>query len=163
LEADLRRPFLGQQLQLKASPGLAECLEQGFDPLSAIRRIEPLRFYLLPAGKPVANPLALLQSQRFSKLIQDLADYFHWILIDSPPVSPVADTLALKAHIDGTLLVVRARVTPRDAMEEAVKHFEPGQVIGLILNGADGLDRSYSQYYRHEPRDNSQSGTKQRK
>jgi len=157
LEGDLRRPFLKRQLGLKAWPGLSECLQQGVEPLAALRRMEPLGFYLLPAGQSVAKPTELLQSQRFSSLIESLTAYFNWILIDSPPVVPVADTLVLKAHTDATLLVGRAGVTPREAIEEALKNLGPDHVIGLILNGADGLTRSYYRHYRPDGRDGSPS------
>lgn len=147
LEADLRCPSLARRLGTKSRSGLSECLQNGSDPLSAVRRIEPLGFYLLPAGAPAGNPTELLQSEHFTRMIQTFSNYFDWIIIDSPPSSPVADTLALKPHADASLMVVRAGKTPREAVEEAVRQFGPGYVIGIILNGLEGLEREYSEYY----------------
>lgn len=159
VEADLRQPVLLHRLGLKPWPGLADCLRCGSDPQSAIRRTEPLGFYLLPAGQPVSNAAELLQSERFSQFMQNLSACFDWVLIDSAPVTPVPDTLALKGQADACLLVVRAGYTPREAVEETIQHFAPGYVIGVILNAAERVERlysRYSQYYQHQPENGSE-------
>lgn len=150
LECDLRRPSLRAILRLENWPGLSHCLESGSDPFSALRRIEPLGFYLLPAGEVPSNPVELLQSPRFSETVKKLSLQFDTILIDSPPVSPLADTTVLKAHCDGALLVVRAGWTPRPAVEEAIQVLGPEYVIGVVLNAASGLERNYSHYYHYQ-------------
>ncbi len=154
-EGDLRKASLRPLLGIKAWPGLSRCLQDGSNPLSAIRRIEPLGFYLLPAGELPPNPVELLQSQRFADLMRGLVSHFDWILIDSPPVSPLADTLVLKAQADASLLVVRAGTTPREAVEEAVQLLGPEHVLGLVLNGADGLNWYYYNDYRYAGRNGS--------
>jgi capsular exopolysaccharide synthesis family protein len=147
LEADFYRPSLTQRLGLQPWPGLAQCLQDDSDPLLALRRIEPLGWYLLPAGEPVNNPAELVQSERFSPLVSAFAAYFDWVVIDSPPVNPVADIVALRARADGCLLVVRAGQTPREAVEEAVRNVGREHVLGIIVNGVDGLNRRCSKYY----------------
>ncbi|MGH9397302.1 MAG: CpsD/CapB family tyrosine-protein kinase [Terriglobia bacterium] len=147
LEADLRCPSLRLRLGLKRWPGLSECLKDSSDPIAALRRIEPLGFYFLPAGVADGNPTELLQSERFVQIVQTLSACFDWILIDSPPTGPIADTLALKPRADGCLMVARAGKTPREAVEEAIRQFGPGYVAGIILNGLEGLEREYSEYY----------------
>jgi len=147
-EGDVHRPSLLKRLGLKAWPGLTECYKRGDDPLLGIRRIDPLGFYLFPAGQPTDDSISLLQSNFTAQLIIGrLSSSFSWILIDSPPTTPVADVLALKAQADGTLLVARAGVTPREALEESVHHLGRDHVLGIILNGVEGLHRSYSKYY----------------
>ncbi|MFQ5737596.1 MAG: CpsD/CapB family tyrosine-protein kinase [Acidobacteriota bacterium] len=155
LEGDLRRRGLRSLLGINAWSGLSECLHEGSDPLSAIRRIEPLGFFLLPAGKAPTNPVELLQSQRFADVMRGLMPYFDWILIDSPPASPLADTPVLKTHADATLLVVRAGVTPREEIEEAVQLLGSQHVIGFVLNAADTLEGSYYKYYQYVGRNGS--------
>lgn len=157
VEADVYRPALSKKLGLKPWPGLTECYTRGTDPMLAIRRIDPLGFYLLPAGQPVDDSNSqLLQSSFASELFKGLASSsFSWILIDAPPTTPVADILALNAQADGTILVARAGRTPREAIEESVKNLGRERIVGLILNGIDGMDRAYSKYYgyvRPDPR-----------
>jgi len=147
LETDLYDPSQLRQLGLSSWAGLVECLQGECPPLAALRRIEPLSCYLLPAGGLASNPTELLDSERFSPLVKELAAHFDWILMDSPPSNPVADVLALKAQADGCLLVVRAARTPREALEESVRQLGRENVLGVVLNGIEGLDRRYSGYY----------------
>jgi capsular exopolysaccharide synthesis family protein len=147
LEADIYRPTLVPRLGLQPEPGLAECLEEGLDPLSLLRRVQPMGFYCLPAGEAKGNPTELLQSEAFSNLIERLSPYFEWILLDTPPVAPLADAVSLLAHVDGTLLVVRAGQTPQEAVSKAVEMLGPKHLAGIVFNAAQGLDRVYSDYY----------------
>ena len=129
-------------------PGFAECLEGDLSPVSAIRRLEPLGWYLLSAGEPPSgNPTDLLQSEALPGVMQKLSPYFDWILIDSPPISPLTDALSLAQHTDASLVVIRAGRTPRDAVERALALLPPEHVLAVVLNGAEGLNRLDSKYY----------------
>jgi len=147
IEADVYRPSLVKKLEIASWRGLTECFQQGIDPMLAIRRIEPLGFYLLPVGKPVDDD-SFLQTKYAAQLIKQFAALsFSWIVIDAPPSTPVADILALKAQADATLLVVRAGTTPREAIEETTRNIGREHIMGVILNGVEGLDHFYSKYY----------------
>jgi receptor protein-tyrosine kinase len=148
LEADVHRPALVKKLGLKPWPGLTECFKNKSDPMLAIRRIDPLGFYLLPAGQPVEDGSSLLQSDFAAQLIKSLSSRsFSWILIDSPPTTPIADILVLRALADATLLIARAGQTPREAIEESTRNLGRDHILGIILNGVEGLDIIYSKYY----------------
>ena len=147
IEGDLRRPVLCSRLGLSARSGLAECLEDGSNPISALRRIEPLGWYFLPAGKARGNPTELLQSELLSSVMKVLSAHFDWILIDSPPATPLADASALRQHADASLLVVRAASTSDESIKAAIARLGPKHILGMILNGAEELDRLYSKYY----------------
>ena len=146
IEADFYHSRLQKRLGLQARSGLAECLESGMDAISAVRRLEPLHWYLLSAGEPRGIPTELLQSDLLSRVFQRLSPYFDWILIDTPPVVPLTDALLISQHADASLLVVRADRTPREAVEEALKLLRPKRVLGVVLNASEGLNRRYSQY-----------------
>jgi len=148
VEADVYRPVLVNRLGLEPWPGLTECYEHGDDPIPAIRRIEPLGINLLPAGHPVEDGVGLFQSNFAKQLFKRLSSsFFSWILIDAPPTTPVASILALKAYANATLLVARAGYTPREAIEESTRNLGSDQILGIILNGVEGLDHIYSKYY----------------
>lgn len=147
VEADLHHPSITQQLGIQTQAGLAECLEHGLNPMSSVRRIEPLGWYLLSSGEPRSNPTELLQSESVSTIMQELSANFDWILIDSPPVMPLTDALSLARHADASLLVARAGRTPRQAIEQTVKLLGNEHVLGMLLNGVEGLNRIYSKYY----------------
>jgi capsular exopolysaccharide synthesis family protein len=152
IEADLHHPTLTEQLSLEMRPGLAECLSDGMDPLPALRRLEPLGWYLLPAGHPHENPTELLQGDAIGKVMQKLAQHFDWILIDSPPVVPLTDSLSLARQANATLLVAREGCTPDDAIEKSIALLGRQRVLGVVLNCVDGLERLYSGYYGYSQR-----------
>jgi capsular exopolysaccharide synthesis family protein len=147
IEADLHHPTLVQRLRLQDRPGFGECLEQGLDPMSSLRRLQPLGWYFLAAGASRGNPTELLQSDALSIVMQGLASYFDWILIDTPPVAPLTDALSLSKHVDASLLVVRANRTSEEAVKEALTRLGQKNVLGIIFNGAEELERVYSDYY----------------
>jgi Mrp family chromosome partitioning ATPase len=159
VEADTYRPSILNKLGLKPWLGLVGCYQRKSEPRLAIRRIEPLGFYLLPAGQAEGDGNFLLQSGYVPHLIKDLASSaFSWILIDSPPTTPIAEILALKASADATLLVARAGQTPREAIEETIRNLGHDHIIGIILNGVEGLNRMYSKYYGYVKPDASGKG-----
>jgi capsular exopolysaccharide synthesis family protein len=146
IDADLHHASLNQQLGVRTRAGLTECLKDGLNPLAALKRIEPLKWYLLPAGGSTANPTELLQTESVSSIIQKLSPHFDWIIIDSPPVIPLTDAVSLTRHTDATLLVARAGRTPETAIESAISLLGSKHIVGIALNGVDGLDRAYSKY-----------------
>ena len=161
IEGDLHRSPLSEQLRLKPGPGLAECLEGGLNPLSAIRRLEPLGWYLLGAGKAHQNPTDLLQGEAFAVVIQKVSPHFDWILIDSPPVIPFTDALSLGRQANGSLLVARAGRTPSEAVEKAMTLLGRQHVLGIVLNGVEELDPVYSGYYAYSGNGNGRPSRKQ--
>jgi capsular exopolysaccharide synthesis family protein len=147
IEGDLHHPQLTEVLGIEPTPaGFGECLERKMDPLGAIRRIEPLAWYFLPAGTQRANATELLQTSAVMDILQNLGNYFDWILIDSPPVLPLTDALSLRQQANAALLVVRADVTQREAVEEAVALIGKQHILGIVLNGVQGLHGRYSKY-----------------
>ena len=104
LDGDLRRPSLSKQFGLGRLPGLSEWLHGEPRPITHIYRLEGPNLWFLPAGHPPENPLELMQSGRLSKLMEQLAAWFDWIIIDSPPVLPLADTSVWARLADGILL-----------------------------------------------------------
>lgn len=148
IEADLHHSSISASMRLKPSAGLTECLtDDTTSPLSAIRRIEPLGWYLLPAGEPRRNPTELLQTPGFGQLMRTVSPCFDWILIDSPPVIPLTDSLSLQQHADASLLVVRAGQTPREAVEQTIALLGKKNIVGVVLNGIEARDHLYYQYY----------------
>lgn len=147
IEADLHRPALTEQLCIQRRMGLADCLEGSLNPTRALLRLEPLGWYLLPAGEERSNPTELLQTDAFARVLQTLSSHFDWILIDSPPVIPLTDALSLAKQADATILVAREGRTSREAIEKAIAVLGRQRILGIILNAVDGLERMYSGYY----------------
>ncbi len=152
IEGDLHRPSLSLQLGLDPGPGLVECLGPAVNPIPFIRRLEPLGWYLLKAGGDCLNPTELLQSGALPDLLARLSPHFDWILLDSPPVIPVTDALAMAREVDAILMVVRAGSTPREAVQRSLAQLGRRKLLAVVLNAIEGLNHKYSQYgYYDEP------------
>jgi capsular exopolysaccharide synthesis family protein len=147
IEADLHHPTLTEYLGIEGRQGLADCLEANLNPVSVLRLIEPLGWYLLPAGKPRIDPSELLHAEALAGVLQELSTHFDWILIDAPPVRPLTDALLLARQANATLLVAREGRTPREMLEKAIALLGRQRVLGIVLNGVEGLDRLYTGYY----------------
>ena len=154
LEGDVRRPSLSKVFGLKPYPGLCEWLEGGRSLASSIYRLEPGGIWLLPAGHALANPLELLESAKLTGLMEQLAAWFDWIIIDSPPVLPLADTSVWTRLSDGILLVTRQGTTQKRHLQRGVEALESKKVIGAVLNSStNSSDNEYYSYRR--PLENS--------
>ncbi|HEY7337731.1 MAG TPA: CpsD/CapB family tyrosine-protein kinase [Bryobacteraceae bacterium] len=149
VEGDLHHPSVAERLGLPLRAGLAECLEDCRDPRSGIRRVRPLDWFLLQAGKASVNPTELIQSNSFSAALKQLSTSFDWVLIDSPPVAPLTDAVWLSRQASTSLVVVRAGRTPRQVAQEAVELLGPKKVFGILFNGAERFNRLYSNYHKY--------------
>lgn len=150
IDADLHRRGVEEELQLDPCIGIAECLMEGVDPLTVLRRVEPLGWYLLSAGSIcVESPSELLRPVGLSSLLQRIVPHFDWILIDSPPVLPLTDSLTLAQVADGSLFVVRAGQTPTKAIEDAIEALGRKHIVALVLNGLERSNQSYSKYQNY--------------
>jgi capsular exopolysaccharide synthesis family protein len=146
VDADLHKSSLAEKLGLKAWAGLAECLHGGTDAMSAIRRIDPLGWHLLPAGEPPSNPTELLQAPGFRSVMERVSSHFDWVLIDSPPTLHLTDAISLQQHADAALLVVRAGATPREAVDQCVALLGAKNIAGIVLNGVEARKHLYTNY-----------------
>ena len=146
---DLRRPTLHNLLQVDRSPGIADYL-LGEAPLEkVIRRITGSNLFFLPAGKPVKNPLELLNLREVRVLLDELHTAFNWTFFDTPPLLFSADANLLAAMTDGTILVVRIGSTTIDTVTRAVQSLNENNVLGVVTNGARAgeLYSKYTYYY----------------
>jgi capsular exopolysaccharide synthesis family protein len=150
LEGDLRRPVLGARFGLGKLPGLTEWLQGDFRPMTSIYRLDGAGFWFLPAGHPAENPLELMQSGRLSLLIEQLTASFDWIIIDSPPVLPLADTSLWTRLADGVLLVAREGVTRRRQLKRGLEALDQAKLLGMVLNSSTNTDHE-NYYQRYSP------------
>jgi len=154
IDADLRVPRLHRLLGAPQGPGLTEYLRGEADEYSAIQRGPRDGFFFMPCGDIAANPVELIGNGKLKELIGRLRGIFDWIILDSPPMSPVSDASLLADMCDGALLVVKSGATPFDLAQKACAEFKSAPLIGVVLNG---IDRSsaygsyYYSYYGSEP------------
>lgn len=150
LEGDLRRPSLSTQFGLGKIPGLSEWLQSEQRAIQHIYRLEGPNLWLLPAGRPPENPLELMQSGRLSELLKQLSASFDWIIIDSPPILPLADTSVWAKLADGILLVTREGTTKKRMLQQGLQALEQTKLLGAVVNSSANTDHT-NYYQRYGP------------
>lgn len=152
IDGDLRAPGVHRYFNLALTPGLADYL--GSNSAAGIQHLVRDTFLpglrVLPAGKPTASAAELLTKGRMQRAMNELRAAFpdYQIVIDSPPILPTPDPMVIARHVDGVLLVVRARKTPRDYVAKSLQSLGAGKIIGIVLNDAElGLASRYYYYY----------------
>jgi protein-tyrosine kinase len=143
LDADLRRPSVHRLFGVSETPGLSDILMGGATLEDSLVVIPDQRLTILPAGLIPSQPAELLGSSGMRRLLDLLRTRFDRILIDMPPVAPLADVAIASTMADGVLMIVRAGVTPKPAIERALSAIEGGKVLGLVLNDAGGSGTNY--------------------
>lgn len=147
LEGDLRRPSLSETFGLGRNPGFCDCLKGERALARCIYHLEGASLWILPAGSAQSNALELLQSGQLSALMDQLAEWFDWIIIDSPPVLPLADTSVWTRLADGIILVTRQGTTEKRHLQRGLEALEPQKLIGALLNCSQSSS-DYHYYYR---------------
>ncbi len=144
IEGDLRKPRLHKILKIDNTKGLSSYLAGATD--SHIIQKGPLpQLAVIPSGPIPPNPSELLASNRMNVLLDSLSKEFDFIVCDSPPVLPVADSRILCGLFDGVILLCKAGVTPYDMLERARKLLvdSGAHLLGLVINGFDSKKSGY--------------------
>ena len=146
VEADMRRPTLAGLCGVSPDRGLVDVLIGGVPLDDVLVQLPDQNLFILPAGHMTSRSTELLGSTMMARLFETLRARFDRIVVDSPPVT-VADTLVLARLADGVLLVVRAGVTSRPALEQALEGVERERLAGLVLNDVDPSVGAYPGAY----------------
>jgi Mrp family chromosome partitioning ATPase len=146
LEFDLRRPAIDRVLGF-APPevGLHQYL-QGDGDTPVLRRPVAGGFWLLSAGAGVLERPDLLSSPRLASLLKAADRVFDYVIVDCPPLLPVADAVMVQDLLDGFVFVVRSRHSPRETIQRAISLLKPGAIAGLVLNAQRDILPSYREY-----------------
>lgn len=138
IDADLRRPRVHESFSLDPSPGLTDVV-LGAEPKRAVQSVGgfsdgALDVYV--AGDTPANPSELLSGRRFSSLICSMGQHYDFVVVDSAPVLPVSDSVALSQHVDAVLLVAHSGRVTQPELSRAVERLErvSAPVRGFVLN-----------------------------
>jgi Mrp family chromosome partitioning ATPase len=106
-------------------------------------------FFLLRAGEADLERPEDLSSERMHALVQAARKSFDMVILDATPILPVADSVLIQDLVEGLLLVVRSRMTPREAISDALDRVRPEKVLGVVLNDHREYRESYYSYGYH--------------
>ncbi len=152
LEGDLRKPAVSAMFGLSKRPGLSEWWDSQEPIRKFLVRAGETNLYVLPST-PLQHPASVLQSGRLADAVADLASQFDWVIVDTPPLLPMADSNLWARLADGTLLVVRKGVVTRTALTQAMETMDSPKLVGVVVNDATDFSQVnyYDQYYSGKP------------
>lgn len=152
IDADLRKPALHNVFRIDASSGLSDGLTASTNSKLTVRQVSE-RLAVLPAGRPSADPMEGLVSDRMRRLIDEAKETFDWVILDTPPLQLLPDAHLLASMADGVVVVIRAESTPHNMVKRAVDALGRTRILGVVLNHAQAVpagDKYHEYYYGQE-------------
>lgn len=152
VDSDMRRPRIGTLLKLPTTPaGLSTYLTGQFPLDDVMVGTHVPNLYAVSCGPVPPNPAELLSSKLMRQFLDQAAQKFDYVLLDSPPVLHVSDARILAAQVEAVILVAHGAVTPREAVKHAKEQLQQAgaNLIGVTLNNVDFSAVGYEYYYRY--------------
>ena len=148
IDADLRRTSLGRLLDVTPGPGLGDVLAGNAELDATLLTVQAGGFHFLSAGTPGIDPTRVLKSTRLAELIGQLRQMYDLVIIDTPPVLPVADALIMGRWADGAVMAARYDASRLPLVERANRQIIAAgiPVLGVVVNGVKGQDQAYGSY-----------------
>jgi protein-tyrosine kinase len=150
IDGDLRRPSIHEMFRIANVSGLNDGLR------SEANRKVPLvrwsdRLTLITAGRPDADPMRVLVSEKMKRVITEASQKFDWVIVDTPPIGLLTDASLFSAMVDTAIMVVQAARTPHADIDRAVTALGRDRIFGVVLNRAAAASNpKYSGYeYRY--------------
>ena len=152
-DSDMRRPRIGSILKLPANPagGLSTLLTGQFELNDVVATTQIPNLFAIPCGPIPPNPAELLASSSMQRFLEEAAQTYDYVVLDSPPVLHVTDARVLAPQVEAVILVAHGAVTPREAVKHARQHLQQvnGNLIGVVLNNVDFRSVGYDYYQRY--------------
>jgi capsular exopolysaccharide synthesis family protein len=136
VDADLRHPQMHRIFGLPDGPGLCDVLTGRAMLEEALVTLEEHQVTILPAGNVPAHPAELLGTTAMRRTMETLRSQFDRVVVDAPAAAPLADVSILAPLVDRVLVVVRAGVTTKPAIHDALSSIEASKLLGFVLNEA---------------------------
>jgi capsular exopolysaccharide synthesis family protein len=136
VDADLRRPQIAERLGLENAAGLTTALLGTAEVTELLQPWGDDELYVLTAGEIPPNPAELLESQAMERLLGQLTGEFDLVIVDGPPLLPVADALGLARHVGRVVLVAAVGQVRMGEVQEALSSLAMVDVtrVGIVLN-----------------------------
>ena len=150
LDADLRRSSVNKRLKIDAEIGCVDYLCEN-------NKIDDIIVHynnnldVIISGSKSKNPTELFSSENFESLIDELKERYDYVVIDTPPINPVSDSLIISQKCDALIMVVKAGSTTYYSFNKAYDALKvlDIDISGVILNGSVS-NPSYSYKYKNK-------------
>ena len=156
IDCDMRNPTVHKNFNLSNKIGLSSCISMGTALADAVQATGIEGLDALTAGVIPPNPSELLGSERMQNILQRAKEEYDYVLIDTPPVLPVTDSLVLGRMVDGLILVIDSgeiKVEMAREVKNQLMH-SGANILGVVLNKVrsehHGYGYGYYYYYGHD-------------
>jgi protein-tyrosine kinase len=159
VDCDLRNPTLSKWFGVQNGHGLSDYLVGRGNLSELLMMTEMEKLTVLTGGSAQQKPAELIGSKRMEALVQELKSRYNdrYIILDTTPLLATTEPEVLARLVDGILIVVRAGVTPRETVKQAIASLDPKKILGFVLNDVEfkssglssryfGSDGYYTQY-----------------
>jgi polysaccharide chain length determinant protein (PEP-CTERM system associated) len=150
IDCDFKCPMLHAYTSIPAKPGLAEAIYGDLPIEACLHKAGDSSLWVLPSGRRDHRLVDLTKIPQINTIVGELRQRFEFILIDAPPILPLADMNLLASIADMLIFVIRAGSTPQDLVQSAVKGLKPANRAGVILTGSreDSISTYFESYYQ---------------
>ncbi len=147
IDGDLRIPSVAKKMRMNSTPGLTDMLMGDGAQLSDFKSELLPNWFIIPAGEIPPNPSELLGSTRMENILNNLREYFDYIVIDLPPVNLVSDALSVSNLITGMVLVIREGYTEKRELDQCIRQLKLSNVnvLGCVINSSESGSK-YKKY-----------------
>ena len=143
MECNMRSPAFGDYFEFGGdTPGLREVLDGEAVLDESVARVDGTDLYVMHGGRDVRS-MPNSMNYGMKRLMDRVRVEFDYVILDTPPIAPVADVNILSKFVDGLLMVVRADSTSRDMVIKAVQSMPDADIVGIVLNRI----KTYKQQY----------------
>ena len=158
IDGDMRRPAVHDIVGASQIPGVSDILTGKSGLNEAVVRYKSTAdstvFDLIPGGEITDHPAELLNSSRFSKMLDVVSTVFDYVVVDLPPVNAVIDAVNVAKHTDGLVVVLREDHCPRYVLNECMEQlrYAKANILGFVMNGCiEGAGKHYQYHYKNQP------------
>ena len=134
IDGDIRNPEVSTRMDLQEEPGLVNVLAGEFRVDQALYQHAHPNLRVLSAGTVVGGPGLTSTRLGMQELLAELRQRKVFVILDAPPILPMADMNLFSEIVDGIVLVVRAEQTPQGVVGEALRFLSGGSIEGVVLN-----------------------------
>lgn len=148
IDCDLRKPRISNFLDTKIKMGLSDYLSGQAEIKDIICETNHQNLSVVYSGPIPPNALELLNGRSMEALLTEMASQYDVIIIDTPPLNTVSDSLSLVNLVDGFVVVVKSRVSTHSELKTVLRklEFAEAKVLGVVLNAHERSKTQYSKY-----------------
>lgn len=150
IDADMRKSvMLRRNITMQNFYGLSEFLSAQVELDNVLYNTQDPMFDVIFSGHFPPNPVELLSSDRFNKLIRDAREAYSYVIIDSPPLGSVIDSAVIATQCDGAIMVITpGKITVKEGADVKAQLEKSGcKILGAVLNDVDGKNTKHNKKY----------------